>query len=137
MSQLQGDTVKIAVIDGQAESCSGLMLARYQIESRFRALNNNLKIRSLFLQSEERIKSLILVNILALLVYSLIEWVYQQKRLATGMILIKCARIRSKKALKSNELSIVRDLHPIDNAHAERKKESVNQQSTDSFLNMV
>ncbi len=84
MSQLQGDTVKIAVIDGQAESCSGLMLARYQIESRFRALNNNLKIRSLFLQSEERIKSLILVNILALLVYSLIEWVYQQKRLATS-----------------------------------------------------
>ena len=57
--------------------------SRHQIESRFLALKNNLKIRPIFLQSEERIKSLILVNILALLVYSLIEWVCQQKRLAT------------------------------------------------------
>jgi hypothetical protein len=59
----------------------------------------------------------------------------RQKR--PSMILIKCAWIRFKKALKSNELSIVRDLHPIDNAHAERKKESVDCWLTDSFLNMV
>jgi transposase len=70
--------------DYDADQLLELYKSRHQIESRFRALKNNLKIRPLFLQSEERIKSLILVNILALLVYSLIEWVCQQKKLATS-----------------------------------------------------
>jgi hypothetical protein len=42
------------------------------------------RIRPMFLQSEERIKSLILVNILALLVYSLLEWICQRNKLATS-----------------------------------------------------
>jgi transposase len=61
-----------------------LYKSRHQIESRFRALKSNLKIRPIFLQSEGRIKSLILVNILALLAYSLLEWICQRNKLATS-----------------------------------------------------
>jgi len=58
--------------------------ARHQIESRFRALKNRIRIRPIFLQSDERIKSLVLVNVLALIIYSLIEWVCKREKLATS-----------------------------------------------------
>lgn len=70
--------------DYDADQLLELYKSRHQIESRFRALKSNLKIRPIFLQSEERIKSLILVNILALLVYSLLEWICQRNKLATS-----------------------------------------------------
>jgi transposase len=70
--------------DYDADQLLELYKSRHQIESRFRSLKNDLKIRPIFLQSEERIKSLILVNILALLVYSLLEWICQRNKLATS-----------------------------------------------------
>ncbi len=74
----------VNIFDYDADQLLELYKSRHQIESRFRALKNDLKIRPIFLQSEERIKSLVLVNILALLVYSLIEWICQQNKLATS-----------------------------------------------------
>jgi hypothetical protein len=58
-----------------------------------RAVKNRLKIRPIFLQSDARIKSLVFVNILALIVYSLtclcearrqVEWICQREKLATS-----------------------------------------------------
>ncbi|HHW40652.1 MAG TPA: transposase [Syntrophomonadaceae bacterium] len=56
--------------------------SRHQVEARFRATKSTLKIRPVFLQSDDRIRSLVLVNIIALIVYALIEYVCQQEGLA-------------------------------------------------------
>ncbi|HHW39664.1 MAG TPA: IS1634 family transposase [Syntrophomonadaceae bacterium] len=56
--------------------------SRHRVEDRIRAMKSTLKIRPVFLQSEERIRSLVLVNIIALIVFSLIEWVCRQEGLA-------------------------------------------------------
>lgn len=59
-----------------------LYKSRHRVEDRIRAMKSTLKIRPVFLQSDDRIRSLVLVNIIALIVYALIEYVCQQEGLA-------------------------------------------------------
>jgi len=47
---------------------------RNGIEPRMRNVKSNLKIRPLFVHTDERVASLVLITVLALIVYSLIEW---------------------------------------------------------------
>jgi transposase len=47
---------------------------RNPVEDRFRTLKNTVKVRPLFVHTDERVRALVLVTILALTVYSLIEW---------------------------------------------------------------
>lgn len=58
------------------------MLALYrdkdQVEKRFEVAKQHLKIRPLFVHSDERIRAMLLVNLLALLTYSLLERQAQQ-----------------------------------------------------------
>lgn len=53
------------------------MLALYrdkdQVEKRFRVFKQDLRVRPLFVHSDERIRALLLVNLIALLAYSLLE----------------------------------------------------------------
>lgn len=59
-----------------------LYKSRHRVEDRIRAMKSTLKIRPVFLQSDDRIRSLVLVNVIALIVYALIEYVCQQEGLA-------------------------------------------------------
>ncbi len=56
--------------------------SRHRVEDQIRTMKSTLKIRPVFLQSDERIKSLVLVMIIALIVYALIEYVCKQEGLA-------------------------------------------------------
>jgi transposase len=60
--------------DVSAEEILELYKSRNGVESRFRDLKSTIKIRPLFVHTEERIRSLVLITILALQIYSLIEW---------------------------------------------------------------
>ena len=50
-----------------------------KMDRRMSFLKGPLKIRPVFLQRDDRIKALVLVNILALMVYSLLEWVASRR----------------------------------------------------------
>jgi transposase len=52
--------------------------SRHRVEDQIRTTKSTLKIRPVFLQSDERIKSLVLVMIIALIVYALIEYVCKE-----------------------------------------------------------
>jgi transposase len=52
------------------------------VEDQIRTTKSTLKIRPVFLQSDERIKSLVLVMIIAFMVYALFEYVVKQEGLA-------------------------------------------------------
>lgn len=83
--RLLGKYILVTSLDREAHDADRVLelyKSRHRVEDRIRAIKGTLKIRPLFLQSEERIKSLVLVNIIALIVYSLIEWVCKQKRFA-------------------------------------------------------
>ncbi len=58
------------------------MLALYRdkdaVEKRFRVFKQDLKVRPLFVHSDERLRALLLVNLIALLAYSLLERQAQQ-----------------------------------------------------------
>jgi transposase len=56
--------------------------SRHRVEDSIRTTKSTLKIRPVFLQSDERIRSLVLVMIIALIVYALIEYVVRQEGLA-------------------------------------------------------
>ncbi len=58
--------------------------SRNRVEDRFGNTKSTLKIRPVFLQNDDRIRSLVLVTVIALIVYALIEWVCQQERLASS-----------------------------------------------------
>jgi len=49
------------------------------MDRRMSFLKGPLKIRPVFLQLDDRIKALVLVNILTLMVYSLLEWVASRR----------------------------------------------------------
>ena len=59
------------------------MLARYRdkdaVEKRFRVFKQNLRVRPLFVHSDERLRALLLINLIALLAYSLLERQAQQQ----------------------------------------------------------
>jgi len=61
------------------------MLALYRdkdtVEKRFRVFKQDLKVRPLFVHSDERLRAMLLVNLIALLAYSLLERQAQQQRL--------------------------------------------------------
>jgi hypothetical protein len=62
------------------------MLALYRqkdaVEKRFEVAKQDLKVRPLFVHSDERLRALLLVNLIALLAYSLLERQAQQHGLA-------------------------------------------------------
>ena len=53
------------------------MLARYRdkdaVEKRFRVFKQDLQVRPLFVHSDERLRAMLLINLIALLAYSLLE----------------------------------------------------------------
>lgn len=61
------------------------MLARYRdkdaVEKRFRVLKQDVQIRPLFVHSDERVQAMLLINMIALLVYSVLERQAQQQGL--------------------------------------------------------
>jgi len=64
-----------------------------KMDRRMSFLKGPLKIRPVFLQRDNRIKALVLVNILALMVYSLLEWVASRRGLdRTGRYLFSWFR---------------------------------------------
>lgn len=44
------------------------------VEDRIRTLKNTVKVRPLFVHTDERVRALVLVTVLALTLYSLLEW---------------------------------------------------------------
>jgi transposase len=58
------------------------MLARYRdkdaVEKRFRVFKQDLRVRPLFVHSDERLRAMLLINLIALLAYSLLERQAQQ-----------------------------------------------------------
>lgn len=56
------------------QSILELYKTRNAVENRMRDLKSNLKIRPLFVQTDDRILSLVLITIIGLQLYSLIEW---------------------------------------------------------------
>lgn len=64
--------------DYSATELIQLYKSRHLNESRFRNFKSDLKVRPLFLQNDDRIKALIFINILALTLYCLIEWLYRK-----------------------------------------------------------
>lgn len=73
-----------------------LYKSRHLNESRFRALKSDLRIRPVFLKNDERIKALLFINILALTLYCLIEWLCRQNNLkvTARKVLKKLKKIR-------------------------------------------
>jgi transposase len=65
-----------------AEAVLDAYKSRHRVEDQIRTTKNTLKIRPVFLQSDERIKALVLVMIISLIVYALIEYVVKQEGLA-------------------------------------------------------
>jgi len=59
------------------------MLARYRdkdaVEKRFRVFKQDLQVRPLFVHSDERLRAMLLINLIALLAYSLLERQAQQQ----------------------------------------------------------
>lgn len=64
--------------DYSATELIQLYKIRHLNESRFRSFKSDLKVRPLFLQNDDRIKALIFINILALTLYCLMEWLYRK-----------------------------------------------------------
>lgn len=99
--RLLGKYILVTSLDREthdADRVLELYKSRHRVEDRIRAMKGTLKIRPVFLQSEERIRSLVLVNIIALIVYSLIEWVCRLKRVRqvgqTGAVHVSHASYR-------------------------------------------
>ena len=65
-----------------AEAVLDAYKSRHRVEDQIRTTKNTLKIRPVFLQSDERVKALVLVMIISLIVYALIEYVVKQEGLA-------------------------------------------------------
>jgi len=71
------------------------MLALYRdkdaVEKRFRVFKQDLKVRPLFVHSDERLRAMLLVNLIALLAYSLLERQAQQQKLClTARRILEC-----------------------------------------------
>lgn len=82
--RLLGKYVLVTSLDRETHDANQVLelyKSRHRVEDRIRAMKSTLKIRPVFLQSEERIRSPVLVNIIALIVFSLIEWVCRQEGL--------------------------------------------------------
>ncbi|RKL61513.1 hypothetical protein DXT63_16420 [Thermoanaerobacteraceae bacterium SP2] len=58
-----------------------LYKSRHLNESRFRAFKSDLKVRPVFLKTDDRIKALLFINILALTVYCLVEWLCRKNNI--------------------------------------------------------
>ena len=85
--RLLGKYVLATSLDAKTDDTDAVLSAyksRHRVEDRFRSIKSTLKIRPVFLQNDDRIRSLVLVTIIALIVYALIEWVCQQERLASS-----------------------------------------------------
>ena len=85
--RLLGKYVLATSLDAKTDDMDAVLSAyksRHRVEDRFRSIKSTLKIRPVFLQNDDRIRSLVLVTIIALIVYALIEWVCQQERLASS-----------------------------------------------------
>ena len=71
------------------------MLALYRdkdaVEKRFRVFKQDLRVRPLFVHSDERLRALLLVNLIALLAYSLLKRQAQQQGVClTARRLLEC-----------------------------------------------
>jgi len=58
-----------------------LYKSRHLNESRFRAFKSDLRVRPVFLKTDERIKTLLFINILDLTLYCLVEWLCRQNNI--------------------------------------------------------
>jgi len=85
--RLLGKYVLATSLNAKTDDTDAVLSAykyRHRVEDRFRSIKSTLKIRPAFLQNDDRIRSLVLVTVIALIVYALIEWVCQQERLASS-----------------------------------------------------
>lgn len=83
--RLLGKYVLATSLDQKTHDAEAVLEAyksRHTVEDSIRTTKNTLKIRPVFLQTDERIKSLVLVMVIALIVYALIEYVCRQAGLA-------------------------------------------------------
>jgi transposase len=73
------------LVTNDASLTPARMLALYRdkdaVEKRFRVFKQDLKVRPLFVHSDERLRAMLLVNLIALLAYSLLERQAQQQGL--------------------------------------------------------
>jgi len=54
-------------------------VTRTPVEKRFRVFKQDLRVRPLFVHSDERLRAMLLINLIALLAYSLLERQAQQQ----------------------------------------------------------
>jgi transposase len=86
-----------------AEAVLEAYKSRHTVEDQIRTTKDTLRIRPVFLQSDERIKSLVLVMIISLIVYALIEYVARREGLAkTAKQVLFFFRMPAIVALKVN-----------------------------------
>ncbi len=90
------------------------------IEWRIRTLKKHLKVRPLFLHRQERIKSLVFMTVIALMVYSLLDRMSQQKQnlKLTARTLLEAfqdLRVIQHRIKKAPPLAILEDLTPDQN----------------------
>ncbi len=73
-----------------------LYKSRHLNESRFRTFKSDLRVRPVFLRTDERIMALLFINILALTLYCLVEWLCRQNNLqvTARTVLKKLRKIR-------------------------------------------
>jgi hypothetical protein len=73
------------LVTNDASLTPARMLALYRdkdaVEKRFRVFKQDLRVRPLFVHSDERLRAMLLVNLIALLAYSLLERQAQQQKL--------------------------------------------------------
>ena len=83
--RLLGKYVLVTGLEKETHDANQVLEAyksRHRVEDQIRTTKSTLKIRPVFLQSDERIRALVLVNVIALIVYALVEHVCKQEGLA-------------------------------------------------------
>jgi transposase len=83
--RLLGKYVLVTGLEKETHDANQVLEAyksRHRVEDQIRTTKSTLKIRPVFLQSDKRIRALVLVNVIALIVYALVEHVCKQEGLA-------------------------------------------------------
>lgn len=97
--KLDGKYILVTNLSPDEYSSSQLLQlykSRYLNESRFRSFKSDLKVRPIFLKTDERIKALLFINILAFILYCLVEWLCRQNNInvTARTVLKKLRKIR-------------------------------------------
>jgi hypothetical protein len=92
-AQLDGKYILVTSLTSSMDEALRDYKGMNKMDRRMSFLKGPLKIRPVFLQRDDRIKALVLVNILALMVYSLLEWVASRRGVdGTGRYLLSWFR---------------------------------------------